>query len=275
MPGGRVLSRSRPSTPSAMNRSCQRHTQVLDLPVAAMTPTVPTSSAVSRMIRARQTCFCGDPRAATTASSRALSKAVTLMLIPLRIPHRRTPSQHVEPSAGLVRPDQSTSARRPLTTAHQTLLSPYGTYGLSFAPRTERLPPDESRMSRKIGTAATRACPLQNLLSSLGRGRCRPIFDHRRSVPLWRRLDVAWCGGEPGILTRSWLMRAPPRNRNTAEASYDAGAGLQPSDYQLLVELDFPALYLIDGELLTQQTRTADRLPEHRPTHRKKLDASS
>src|SRR3546814_9032215 len=31
-PGGRVLSRSNPSTPSAMNLSCQRHTHVLDFP---------------------------------------------------------------------------------------------------------------------------------------------------------------------------------------------------------------------------------------------------
>src|SRR6187200_797278 len=31
--GGRVLSRNRPSTPSAAKRSCQRQTQVFDLPV--------------------------------------------------------------------------------------------------------------------------------------------------------------------------------------------------------------------------------------------------
>jgi hypothetical protein len=30
LPGGRDLSQSRPATPSCMNRSCQRHTQVLD-----------------------------------------------------------------------------------------------------------------------------------------------------------------------------------------------------------------------------------------------------
>lgn len=40
-PGGRLLSLSRPSTPSAMNRSCQRHTQGLDFPVAAMIACVP------------------------------------------------------------------------------------------------------------------------------------------------------------------------------------------------------------------------------------------
>ena len=36
LPGGRVLSRSRPSTPSVAKPSCQRRTQVFDLPVAAM-----------------------------------------------------------------------------------------------------------------------------------------------------------------------------------------------------------------------------------------------
>ena len=35
MRDGRVLSRSRPSTPSRMKRSCQRQTQVLDVPVCA------------------------------------------------------------------------------------------------------------------------------------------------------------------------------------------------------------------------------------------------
>jgi hypothetical protein len=42
IPGGLVLSRSKPSTPSAMKRSCQRHTQVFDFPVAAMIARVPT-----------------------------------------------------------------------------------------------------------------------------------------------------------------------------------------------------------------------------------------
>ena len=35
MRDGRVLSRSRPSTPSCMKRSCQRQTQVLDVPLPA------------------------------------------------------------------------------------------------------------------------------------------------------------------------------------------------------------------------------------------------
>jgi len=73
-----------------MNRSCQHHTQVFDLPVAAMIATVPMPSAVKNTMRARHTCFCGDTRAATSAPSRALSATVTLNLIPVRMPEYRT-----------------------------------------------------------------------------------------------------------------------------------------------------------------------------------------
>jgi hypothetical protein len=55
-PGGRVLSRSRPSTPSCMKRSCQRQTQVLEVPVRRTTLVVQTPSALSSTITARQTC---------------------------------------------------------------------------------------------------------------------------------------------------------------------------------------------------------------------------
>jgi hypothetical protein len=48
--------------PSAANRSCQRQTQVLDLPVSRMIAFVPTPSALNSTIRARQTCFCGALR---------------------------------------------------------------------------------------------------------------------------------------------------------------------------------------------------------------------
>ena len=54
---GRVLSRKSPSTPSAANRSCQRQTQVLDLPVSRMIAFVPTPSPLSNTICARQACF--------------------------------------------------------------------------------------------------------------------------------------------------------------------------------------------------------------------------
>lgn len=106
------MSRSSPSTPSAIYRSCQRHTQVFDLPVAAMIATVPKPSSVSRMIRARHTCFCGVPRAPTRPPRRARSRAVTTMLIPLRMHLRRTSRPIAESPIGLFRSDQSTSLAR-------------------------------------------------------------------------------------------------------------------------------------------------------------------
>src|SRR5512134_3841808 len=69
---GRVLSRSRPSTPAPMNRSCQRQITDLLLPVCRMSAAVPSPSAVKSTIRARQTCFCGLFRLATIAASRAI-----------------------------------------------------------------------------------------------------------------------------------------------------------------------------------------------------------
>jgi hypothetical protein len=42
-----------------MNRSYQRHTHGFDTPARRMTSAVPQPSAVAKMIRARQTCFCG------------------------------------------------------------------------------------------------------------------------------------------------------------------------------------------------------------------------
>ena len=102
-PGGRVLSRSRPSTPSRMNRSCQRHTTDLARPVLRMIPFVPSPSAVNRMIFVRQTCFCGLLRFATTARRRARSALVTLTMIPLRIPQTRTRRASRESSKGLER----------------------------------------------------------------------------------------------------------------------------------------------------------------------------
>jgi hypothetical protein len=47
-PGGRVLSRSRPSMPSCMNRSCQRHTTDLLRPVPRLMALVPSPSAVKQ-----------------------------------------------------------------------------------------------------------------------------------------------------------------------------------------------------------------------------------
>ena len=57
LPGGRVLSRRRPSTPSCMNRSCQRQTTGFDRPERRTISSVPQSSAVARITRARAECF--------------------------------------------------------------------------------------------------------------------------------------------------------------------------------------------------------------------------
>src|SRR5258708_1465238 len=65
----RVLSRQRPAAPSSRKRCCQRQITVLALPVACMISAVPRPLAVRSTIFARQTCFCGLLRLATTASS--------------------------------------------------------------------------------------------------------------------------------------------------------------------------------------------------------------
>jgi hypothetical protein len=83
VPGGRVMSRSRPAIPASANRSCQRQTVVFDLPVAAMMACVPRSSAVSRMTRARQTCFWAAFRSEAIASSLLWSEAETVIEIPV------------------------------------------------------------------------------------------------------------------------------------------------------------------------------------------------
>ena len=85
MRAGRVWSCTRPSTPSVMNRSCQRQTLGFDTPARRMIAAVPQPSAVARMICTRQTCFCGLFRSATIASSRARSAALTSISIPLRM----------------------------------------------------------------------------------------------------------------------------------------------------------------------------------------------
>jgi hypothetical protein len=77
MPGGRDFSRNSPAIPSGMNRSCQRQTVGLATPACRAIAIVPTPSPLKRMIRARQTCFCGLPGAATIASRRARSPALT------------------------------------------------------------------------------------------------------------------------------------------------------------------------------------------------------
>ena len=86
MRDGRILSRSRPLTPSVMNRSCHRQTAVLLVPVRRMISAVPQPSAVSSTMCARQTCFWGAFRSATMAASRLRSVALTSTMTPVRMP---------------------------------------------------------------------------------------------------------------------------------------------------------------------------------------------
>src|SRR4051794_36634377 len=76
---GRGRSRSKPSTPSAANRSCHRHTARLDLPIWRTIAIVPTPAADSSTIRARHTYFCFILGAATMASKCARASAVTMI----------------------------------------------------------------------------------------------------------------------------------------------------------------------------------------------------
>lgn len=70
---------------------------------------VPSPSADSRMIRARQTCFWAAFRSETISSSLRRSDAETVMEIPLRIAMIRTEGTRWETQFGLFRLGQSTS----------------------------------------------------------------------------------------------------------------------------------------------------------------------
>ena len=73
LPGLRVLSRSRPPTPSSANRCCQRHTIGRLTPTSAATRCTAMPSADARTTRARSTCFRCWLRSATIVSSLVLS----------------------------------------------------------------------------------------------------------------------------------------------------------------------------------------------------------
>ena len=79
---------------SFMNRSCQRQTQVFDLPVPRMISLVPTPSALERMIAARQACFCEALRSLVIASSRPRTDGVIVMEIPVRMHQTRAGNQN-------------------------------------------------------------------------------------------------------------------------------------------------------------------------------------
>ena len=69
---------------------CQRHTQVLHLPVRRMISTVPMPSPLNKMTSARQTCFCGALRSLISAARRWRSRGDTVTKIPVRMRTTRT-----------------------------------------------------------------------------------------------------------------------------------------------------------------------------------------
>lgn len=79
-----------------MNRSCQRHTQVFDLPVSAMITLVPAPSPLSSTIRACRTCFCWLFGSAMMAFSRLRSLDDSVNMIPVRMPDQT----RIEPASG-------------------------------------------------------------------------------------------------------------------------------------------------------------------------------
>ena len=87
--------------PSFMNRSCQRQTQVFDLPVRRMISLLPTPSALERMIAARQACFCEALRSLVIASSWPRTDRVIVMEIPVRMHQTLTATETGESQSEL------------------------------------------------------------------------------------------------------------------------------------------------------------------------------
>src|SRR6476659_1662042 len=94
-----------------MKRSCQRQTQVFDLPVRRMISLVPTASALNRTISARQTCLCGALRSRASTFRRRRSASLRVMEIPVRMRQTRMRPVRGESPPGFKCQTQSTSGR--------------------------------------------------------------------------------------------------------------------------------------------------------------------
>src|ERR1017187_1284030 len=110
---GRVLSCRRLSYPACMKRSCQRQTQVFDLPVRRMISLVPTPSPLNRTISARQTCLCGALRSRASALRRRRSEGLRVMEIPVCMHQTRMHPVSWESPPGFKCQTQSTSCFQP------------------------------------------------------------------------------------------------------------------------------------------------------------------
>jgi hypothetical protein len=90
---------SKPATPWAMKRACQRQIVGLPLPVCRWIAIVRTPSALSSTIRARHTCFCGLFPEPITASSRSRSPGPSRTSMPFLI----QPDSHIHEPTGIIR----------------------------------------------------------------------------------------------------------------------------------------------------------------------------
>ena len=104
-------------SPLGAKRSCQRQTQVFDLPVRRMIPLVPMPSALCSTIRARQTCFWATLRSPTSASRRRRSAGLKMMPIPGRMSQTRTQRVRRESPSGFKCQILSTRSMRPPSVA--------------------------------------------------------------------------------------------------------------------------------------------------------------
>jgi hypothetical protein len=167
LPPGRVASCSSPSTPSAMNRVCQRQIVGLPLPVCRWIAIVPTPSALSRTIRARHTCFCGlfpDP---ITASSRSRSPGSSRLQHPFSFSQTRISASLLEsfvsavPLSGLrvvrfrsAKSDRALSkpSGRGLSRSHNPLSPaiPTGSYRFAYTRRQLSSNPNQIHKQRAL-----------------------------------------------------------------------------------------------------------------------------
>src|SRR5258705_7872966 len=187
---GRVLSRSSPAKPASAKRSCQRQTQVLDLAVRRMISAVPTPSALSSTISARQTCFCGLLRSLISAVKRARSIGETVKDTPVRMPQTRMRPGKRESQVGLLCQMETTS-RPAATSGEMNLTSMNGERRMRL---TERYmdPPREAMPDCLI--AARIANHMERVLRAMGDAKYADQFKGFD----WKTEEDAFMDGYPG-----------------------------------------------------------------------------
>ena len=88
LPGGRVASWSKPSTPCSGKRACRRQKAGFATPTRRLISVVPQPSACAGTMRARQTCFRFELPSSTTVSKRQGSSSRILISAPSAVAGR-------------------------------------------------------------------------------------------------------------------------------------------------------------------------------------------